>query len=117
MSLGPRHGVHAALEAEANRLIKESMAGVTSQSAKSDILTPWKEKDRREREIYSRSGTVDAATRRGMYHRSYNPASPHLNSRDGVAPASRMPRRASSGLGDFVEEYGAGSYDESGEDR
>lgn len=116
MSLGPRYGVHAALEAEANRLIKESMAGVTSQSAKSDILTPWKEKDRRDREVYSASGTVDPAVRRGMYHRSYNPGSPHLNSRDGHYPSSRFgdtsAQRSLSSLGDFVEDFGFGSYKE-----
>jgi len=105
----PRNGVHPILEAEANRLIKESMAGVTSQSAKSDILTPWKEKDRRDREIYVESGAPDAATRRGMYHRSYNPTAGHLNSRDGIVRG----RRTTSSLQTFVQENGF-DYNEPG---
>jgi hypothetical protein len=109
MSLGPRFGVHAALEAEANRLIKESMAGVTSQSAKSDILTPWKEKDRRDREVYTDSGVPDASARKGMYHRAYNPASPHLNSRDGIMRGSRT---RVQGIQAHVWEFGSGSLDD-----
>ena len=80
-----RYGVHAALEDEANRLIRESLAGVTSQAAKKDILTPWKEKDRKDREVYSSDGTPDPSIRSGMYHRSANLTAPHLNSRDGTA--------------------------------
>jgi hypothetical protein len=104
----PRYGVHQALEAEANRIIKESMIGITSQSAKSDILTPWKEKDRRDREVYTESGVPDAAVRKGIYHRAYNPASPHLNSRDGVAVGSRTP----STLRTFVQVHGSGSLND-----
>ena len=59
---------------------------MTKRSEKSDILTPWKEQDRRSREVYSANGVVDAAVRRGMYNRAYNPARAELNSRDGVAP-------------------------------
>lgn len=100
-----RYGVHPTLEAEANRLIKESMAGVTSQSAKSDILTPWKEKDRRDREVYVESGTPESQTRRGMYHRAWNPSSPHLNSRDGISPSRRT-----ASLQSHVERYGGGGH-------
>lgn len=80
-----RHGVHHQLEEEANALIKESLKGVTSISAKSDILTPWKENDRRRREIMVPSGSPDSSLRKGNYHRAYNRTSPHLNAIDGVA--------------------------------
>ena len=101
------YGVHANLEAEANRLIQESLVGVTSQSAKRDILTPWKEKDRREREVYTESGAPDSATRSGMYHRAYNPTSTHLNSRDGIVRG----RRTTGSLRTFVEEHGEGVFE------
>lgn len=104
----PRYGVHAELEAEANRLLKESMAGITSQTAKRDILTPWKEKDRREREVYTDSGSPDSSMRKGMYHRAYNPTSPHLNSRDGIVRG----RRSMDSLRTFVAEHGAEHTDE-----
>ena len=104
----PRYGVHKPLEDEANRLLKESMAGITSQTAKRDVLTPWKEKDRRDREVYTESGAPDSSTRRGMYHRAYNPDSPHLNSRDGTAVRGR---RTTSGLRTFVEETGTGLFE------
>lgn len=80
-----RFGIHPLLEAEANELIFGSLRGVTSQSAKSDILTPWKEADRYSREVYSASGTVDPQIRRGIYGRVANTRQNHLNSRDGVA--------------------------------
>jgi hypothetical protein len=107
----PRYGVHQVLEAEANRLIKESMAGVTSQSAKSDILTPWKEKDRKDREVYTESGVPDASVRKGMYHRAYNSTSKHLNSRDGVSQGSRTP----STLRTFVQVHGSGVFNDGAE--
>jgi hypothetical protein len=93
------HGVHAELEEMANELIRQSLAGVTARSAKSDILTPWKERDRYSHEVYSSSGTVDASTRRGMYNRAWNPQHSHLNSRDGIAPARRIP----TGLNEFMD--------------
>jgi hypothetical protein len=99
----PKYGVHRPLEDEADRLLKESMRGVTSQRAKSDILTPWKERDRLSREVYSSDGVVDAATRRGIYGRAYNPTSPHLNSRDGHTRGSRT---RVQGLQAFVAEHG-----------
>lgn len=81
-----RSGVHGPLEAAADEILRNSLRGVTSQSAKSDILTAWKEQDRRSREVLALGGTVDPALRRGMYHRAANPRSPHLNSRDCAAP-------------------------------
>lgn len=99
-----RFGRHTALEDEADRILRESMAGITTQSGKSDILTPWKEQDRRSREIYVASGTPDASLRVGMYHRALNPNRPHLNSRDGVSAPSRSGEnnRGQSSLADFV---------------
>lgn len=85
MSEVVRCGVHPHLEAAANELIFGSLRGVTSQSAKSDVLTPWKEQDRRSREVQSSTGSVDPALRRGMYHRAANTRQTHLNAREGVA--------------------------------
>jgi hypothetical protein len=100
---GPRYGIHAELEAVADALIKESLKDVTSQAAKSDILTPWKEMDRRSREIYVPSGTPDASLRKGMFIRSYNPLHDHLNGRDGHVTPRRISRSddsASTGEGE-----------------
>ena len=94
-----RFGVHAALEAEADRLLKESLVDVKSHQAKSDILTPWKLQDRRRREVMVSTGTPDPAIRSGMFHRRLNPQYPHLNSRGGVYPAMR-----DTGLRAFMDE-------------
>lgn len=83
-----RHGIHPELEAEADEWIRQSLKGVTARSAKSDILTPWKEQDRKSREVYVPSGVPDPSERQGMFHRSYNPARPELNSRDGISRAA-----------------------------
>jgi len=80
-----RSGVHAVLEAEADRLIRESLIGVTSHSAKSDVLTAWKTAERYRREVYVSEGVPDASMRQGMFHRVLNRARPDLNSRDGLA--------------------------------
>lgn len=84
-----RRGVFPPLEQQADALIFGSLKGVTSQEAKSDILTPWKEADRRSREVQAHSGTVDPQIRRGLYHRAANKAKPYLNSRDCIAPPIR----------------------------
>lgn len=85
--MGQLHsGVHQQLEDAANELIRKSLEGVTSMSAKSDILTPWKEADRKRREVYTEAGIPDGALRRGMYHRAWNSRHPHLNSVDGRVP-------------------------------
>jgi hypothetical protein len=84
-----RCGVHAPLEEAANSWIYGSLKGVTSQQAKGDILTPWKENDRRSKEILTSSGFPDAMIRRGMYHRAANATKPYLNAREGIAPAFR----------------------------
>lgn len=98
-----RFGVHRLLEDEANRLIRESLKGVTKHSDKADILTPWKQQERLRREVYVKDGVPEAATRRGMFHRRLNPSRPELNSREGIARA----RSDSFGsLSSFVEENG-----------
>lgn len=85
--MGQLHsGVHQPLDDAATELIRQSLEGVTSMSEKSDVLTPWKEMDRRRREVYAESGAPDGALRRGMYHRAWNSSSPHLNSVEGKVP-------------------------------
>lgn len=86
-----RNGKCVALEDAANAIIFGSLKGVTSRSAKADILTPWKEEDRERREILTGTGFADPAVRRGMYHRAWNPLHSHLNSRDGHYPSRRVP--------------------------
>lgn len=80
-----RNGRHEQLEAEADALLFGSLKGITSREEKSDILTPWKEKNRKSREILSKTGhPIDAALRKGIYHRAYNRVQTHLNSYDGA---------------------------------
>jgi hypothetical protein len=82
--------VNPHLEAAADELLRQDLKGVNSHTAKKDILTPWKEKDRRRREIYSKRGYADASQRQGLYNRAANKTSPHLNGRDGkVTPLGR----------------------------
>lgn len=86
-----KSGIHEQLEAEADALIFGSLKDVTSREEKSDILTPWKEKNRKSREILSRTGhPIDGALRRGMFHRKYNPIQTHLNSYDGPTRPVKM---------------------------
>ena len=98
-----RYGVHRPLEDEGTRLIRESLVGVTKHSEKADILTPWKEAERRRREIMVKEGAPDPATRKGVFHRVANPQRPELNSRDGIA---RARTRGSQALATFVAEHG-----------
>jgi hypothetical protein len=77
-----RHGVCRPLEDAANFLLNESLKGVDSHEAKSDILTPWKESERRSHEVYAASGAPDAAVRKGMFGRAVNKTRPDLNARD-----------------------------------
>lgn len=106
-----RYGVHHELEAEADRLIKQSMAGVTSMAAKSDVLTPWKEQDRKNKELLV--GVADPAARKGMYHRAYNNRDVHMNSRDGNSPRGH---RTGSTLAEFVSNNPIRSQFETGDD-
>lgn len=100
MSLPLRRGVCASLEAEADELIRQDLEGVTRHSEKSDVLTPWKQSERYRREVYTASGVADN-TRRGLFHRSTNPARPELNSREGT---HRSPGRTAS-LSSHMNEY------------
>lgn len=106
-----RYGIHRQLEAEADALIKQSLAlDGPSLSSRSDVLTRDKELLRRRREVLVPSGTPDPALRQGMYNRAANRANPSLNSRDGHASMARPPRGAAppaghsaDGLRSFVE--------------
>lgn len=103
-----RFGVHVLLEEEANRMLRDSLRGVTKRAEKSDVLTPWKEAERHRREVYTADGVPDAAVRRGMFHRVVNPEKSHLNSREGVAPPDRTTRTRqgiSSSLGAFSGDF------------
>jgi hypothetical protein len=97
-----RNGTCRELEAQADELIKESLRGVTSREAKSDILTEWKQQDRWDHEVYPGSGTADPAVRKGQFSRAWNPKYPHLNSREGHYPV----RRAQDGLDTFTGDDG-----------
>lgn len=98
-----RRGVHRPLEDEANRLLRESLQGVTKHSEKSDLLTPWKEAERYRREVYVASGVPDQAVRKGMFHRAANATRPELNSRDSIGRA--RPGGSLGSLADFVDEH------------
>lgn len=99
-----KSGIHEQLEAEADALIFGSLKDVTSREEKSDILTPWKEKNRKSREILSRTGhPIDGALRRGMYHRAYNSRQTHLNSYD-------CPSRPVKMDSDWDDEHGGDIY-------
>jgi hypothetical protein len=101
-----RSGVCRPLEDYANELIRLSLAGVTSRSAKSDILTPWKEEDRARREILTSTGFADPAVRKGMFRKAWNPRHPHLNSREGFYPSRRVPDSPdfASADGDYADD-------------
>lgn len=77
-----RVGTNPLLEAEADRMIRESLRGVTGHHAKRDVLTTWKQKDRRGREVYSPTGVAEATSRQGQFSRAANPARPNLNSNE-----------------------------------
>lgn len=102
-----RNGTCKELEAQADELIRLSLVGVTSREAKSDILTPWKQQDRWDHEVYVSSGTADPSVRMGQFSRAWNPKYPHLNSRLGHYPV----RRAQDGLDTYTGDDG-GDADE-----
>jgi len=82
------YGVHAELEAAADEILRQAVATVP-RSQKMDVLTPWKERDRLSKEVYTAEGVPDPAVRSGMYNRVWNPRNTHLNSRDGHTQARR----------------------------
>lgn len=83
-----RYGVNPTLEEAADEIIFGHLRTVTSREDKSDVLTPWKIKNRIGHEVYNASGFPDPSIRQGMYGRVLNRAKPHLNSRDGLARAA-----------------------------
>lgn len=87
------YGIHASLEEAANELLRQAVARLPRRE-KMDVLTPWKERDRLSREVYTAEGAPDAALRSGMYSRAWNPMSPHLNSRSGTVRAHRTEEAA-----------------------
>jgi hypothetical protein len=89
-----RYGTHKPLDDAATEIIRKSLEGVTKYSEKADILTPWKEQDRRNREVYTEAGAPDASMRKGMFHRVHNPERPDLN------------RGRSSSIQSHVAEFG-----------
>jgi hypothetical protein len=93
-----RNGTCRELEDQADALLWESLKGVTSREAKSDVLTPWKQQDRWDHEVYTGTGFADPAVRKGVFSRARNPKDPHLNSRDGHYPV----RRAQDGLDSYT---------------
>lgn len=100
-----RSGPWQAAEDYANELIRRSLEGVTSYADKADILTPWKQTMREQRDVLVASGTPDSSYRLGMYHRALNPANPELNSRLGIARARS--RGSAITLGAASEYHGA----------
>lgn len=65
-----RTGLHKPLEDAANEILRQWASGITRNADKADVLTPWKEHDRRSREIYVNSGFPDGALRRGIFSRA-----------------------------------------------
>lgn len=104
MTIPVRRGTHRQLEDVADQILRTALSGEKRRSLKSDILTPWKDHDRRKREIFVTSGTPDASMRKGDFHRVANPNKPELNSREGHAPARTS---GASGLSEFMGGYGA----------
>ena len=104
-----KRGVHQPLEEAANQILADALRGVTKHSEKADILTPWKEQDRKRREVYVTNGTPDARIRRGMFHRAASTSHPHLNSRDGTATPAR--RNIGGSLATFMKESGREARD------
>ncbi|MFF7198228.1 hypothetical protein ACFZAM_31530 [Streptomyces sp. NPDC008079] len=80
-----RYGVAADLEAEADRILRDSFLEHPDPVAKALILTPWMQITRARREVYTSDGAPDSAVRRGLFHRVLNPVHRHLNGVEGVA--------------------------------
>lgn len=96
-----RTGLHKPLEDAADSILHAQLSKITRNSEKSDVLTPWKEQDRRRRERYTTSGTPDGSLRRGIISRvAVHPDTglAHLN--------SMQAQKASKSLG-----YGPNAWD------
>ena len=95
-------GVDEDLEERANALLFDVTRKERSQSAKSDILTPWKTDERYRREHLV--PVADPSQRLGVYGRAMNPERSDLNSRDGLA--GLLPRPGRTRLGAEMVEQG-----------
>lgn len=84
-----KSGIDWTLEEAANEILREHLAPLP-RSQKTDVLTEWKEQNRKSKEVYASGGQVDPAIRRGMFHRAWNRDQPHLNSRDGHTRPRRV---------------------------
>jgi hypothetical protein len=83
--MNPQTGINEDLEAQANEIIRKSLEGVTKYSEKADILTPWKEQDRKKHEVLTPTGLANPMQRQGTYGRVANLERASLNSREGVS--------------------------------
>lgn len=104
------YGRHEALESEADRILSDELRPLPA-TQKQDILTPWKERQRRSHELYVSQG-VPEAVYRGNFHRVYNGDMPHLNNTQGIVSVSRSRTRQYGGTRDGFGS-GSGSYDDS----
>ena len=88
-----RTGLHKPLEDAANEILRQHLSKITRNADKSDVLTPWKEQDRRKREVYVSTGVPDGRLRRGIFSREGVPVESglgHLSSVEGMkAPKNR----------------------------
>lgn len=85
-----RSGLHKPLEDAANEILRQQLSAITRNADKSDVLTTWKEQDRRKREVYVTSGTPDGSIRRGIFTRSgvdRDSGLGHLSSVQGQIPS------------------------------
>lgn len=103
-----RPGVNTQLEAMADELLYAVTITLSKQSDKADILTPWKQENRRSHEVYNSTGIADPATRLGMFHRPINTVQRWLNSRDGVAQVGglRRPWFEGTAIEQHYQEFG-----------
>lgn len=94
------YGRHAPLEDAADEILSQAL-GPLPATQKTDILTPWKEKQRRKHEVYTNEG-VPTATYEGNFHRVYNARHPHLNNVAGRVPRGLRSRTVDDGLSESV---------------
>lgn len=107
-SMRLRNGTCRLLEDEADRILKESVAGQTSRADR-DFLTPGMMEARQRREVMVASGAPDAALRAGIFSRAWNSQMPHLNSTAGHA---RLSRGSAAGLfAESIPDGSAGDYE------
>lgn len=115
-----RNGVWEEAEAEADRIIFGHLKAISRAEAKKDVLTPWKEYNRRTHEVMMVGtrkdeqdppgrhdvvgGVPDRAVRSGMFDRSVNSLHPWLNSMPNGWHSSGATNRISwSGTGRYGE--------------